>query len=65
MSTTTSSVLAVPTNFGQILNAGAGRAAESEGQSLYSFLTSLYAGLAVFGIELAVFLLIKNKLIRI
>ncbi|KAL9613587.1 MAG: hypothetical protein Q9167_001869 [Letrouitia subvulpina] len=65
MSTTTSSVPVIPTDVNGFLNAGAGKGVSSEGQSLGSFLASLSTGLVIFGIELAVFLLIKNKLIRI
>ncbi|KAL8760258.1 MAG: hypothetical protein Q9199_000157 [Rusavskia elegans] len=47
-----------------IFNSG-GRAAESNGQSLTNFLSSLITAFAIFGLELLIFLLVKRKLFRI
>jgi len=44
---------------------GSGKAQAAEGISLSTFFTSLIGGLAVFGIELLLFLLIKGKYSRI
>jgi hypothetical protein len=45
--------------------AAAGRAQNSQGISLITFLVSLAGASAIFSIEVAVFLLIKNKFSRI
>ncbi|KAL8710808.1 MAG: hypothetical protein Q9220_004611 [cf. Caloplaca sp. 1 TL-2023] len=49
------------TSFNGIFSAG-GRASQSSGQSIINFLTSLYTGAALFGLELLLFLIIKQKL---
>ncbi|KAL8839914.1 MAG: hypothetical protein Q9176_004141 [Flavoplaca citrina] len=58
--------VAAPTNasLDAIFSSG-GRAAESNGQSLANFLSSLIAGFTVFGLELLVFIVVKRKLFRI
>ncbi|KAI4276994.1 MAG: hypothetical protein LQ337_002102 [Flavoplaca oasis] len=58
--------VAPPTNasLDAIFSSG-GRAAESKGQSLANFLSSLIAGFTVFGLELLVFIIVKRKLFRI
>ena len=47
------------------LNATAGKALQSEGQSINTFFASLGGSFAVFGAQFALFLLIKGKLPRI
>lgn len=47
------------------LNAGAGKAQGSQGITLSTFFASLIGGIAVFGLEFGVFLIIKNKFSRI
>ncbi|KAL8899672.1 MAG: hypothetical protein Q9192_001451 [Flavoplaca navasiana] len=58
--------VAPPTNasLDAIFSSG-GRAAESNGQSLANFLSSLVAGFTIFGLELLVFIIVKGKLFRI
>lgn len=44
---------------------GVGAALESNGISLVAFVTALATSLVVFGIQIALFLLLRNKLARI
>ena len=44
---------------------GAGKAQQSQGISLSTFFASLAGGLAIFGVELLLFLIIKGKFSRI
>lgn len=44
---------------------GAGAAQEASGISLVAFVTALATSLVVFGIQIALFLLLRNKLARI
>ena len=53
-----------PTSFSQALAEG-GSANQSAGISLDSFLASMVSGLAVFGIELGLFLLLHSRFARI
>lgn len=63
MSSSTSAI-AGPTSFSQALDQG-GTASQSAGISLDSFLASLISGLAVFGIEFSLFLLLHGRFSRI
>ena len=63
MSLSTSAVSG-PTSIGQALSTG-GSAGQSAGISFDSFLASLVSGLAVFGLELVLFLLLHDKFVRI
>ncbi|KAL8953498.1 MAG: hypothetical protein Q9222_000645 [Ikaeria aurantiellina] len=49
------------TSFNGIFSAG-GRANQSSGLSLITFFSSVYTGAAIFGVELLLFLIIKQKL---
>lgn len=60
-----SSATAVPTSFSQALNEGSGTADQSAGISLDSFVASLVSGLAVFGLEFGLFLLLHGRFSRI
>ncbi|KAI9838409.1 MAG: hypothetical protein M1838_004615 [Thelocarpon superellum] len=53
------------TNLNDALSGSAGKGQSSQGQSVNAFLASLAAGISVFGVEALLFLLIKNKLVRI
>ena len=55
----------VPTSFSQALDGGSGTADQSTGISLDSFVASLVSGLAVFGIEFGLFLLLHGRFSRI
>ena len=58
--------MAVPTSAGGFLNGpSAGTAQRNSGQSLPTFISSLVSGLAVFGIEFGLFLLLNSKFSRI
>ncbi len=46
-------------------NGTAGTAQENAGLSIGSFIASLGSGLAIFGVELALFLLLNGKFARI
>ena len=68
MSTTgmsaSASASVAPTSFSEALNQG-GQAEQSAGISLDSFFASVVSGLAVFGIELCLFLLLHGRFGRI
>ena len=59
------SAKASPTSFSEALNQGSSVANQSAGISLDSFLASLVSGLAVFGIEFGLFLLLHGRFGRI
>lgn len=63
MSSSTAAISA-PTSFSEALAQG-GTANHSAGISLDSFLASLVSGLAVFGVEFALFLLLHGRFGRI
>ena len=63
MSSSTSAETA-PTSFSEALAQG-GTAGQSAGISLDSFLASMVSGLAVFGIELSLFLVLHGRFGRI
>lgn len=48
-----------------VLDNGAGKGQQSQGISLSTFLASLAGGLAIFGIEFLLFLVLKGKFSRI
>ena len=64
-STIASSSTAVPTSLGGILDAGGSNGSQNQGISVGSFVASLGSALAIFGLNLAAFLLISSKLERI
>lgn len=61
MSSTTSSAPAATTT----VSGGSGTAQDTSGISLVAFLTALATSLVVFGVQLSLFLLLRNKLARI
>jgi len=61
---TTAAASASPSGKGGLLG-GSDKAQTTQGISLQTFFVSLVGGLAVFGIELFLFLLIKGKFSRI
>lgn len=63
MSSSTSAT-AAPTSFDEALAQG-GTASQSAGISLDSFIASLVSGIAVFGVEFGLFLLLHGKFGRI
>ena len=56
--------MASPTSGADDLNSG-GSGQQNQGISIGSFLASLAAGLAIFGVELCIFLIVNGKLTRI
>jgi calcium permeable stress-gated cation channel len=52
-------------NLGSALDSSSGSGQRSQGMSLKTFLASLVTALAIFGIEILLFLLLKSKLTRI
>lgn len=63
MSSSTSANVA-PTTFSEALSKG-GTASQSAGISLDSFLASVVSGLAAFGLELGLFLVLQGRFGRI
>ena len=57
--------MAAPTSAGGFFNGPSGTAQRNSGQSLPTFISSLVSGLAVFGIEFGLFLLLNSKFSRI
>lgn len=58
--------MAVPTSAGGLLNGPSnGSAQRSSGQSLPTFISSLVSGLAIFGVEFGLFLLLNSRFSRI
>lgn len=58
--------MAVPTSAGGLLNGpSTGTAQRNGGQSLPTFISSLVSGLAIFGVEFGLFLLLNNRFGRI
>ena len=64
MASSTSATTA-PTSFGEALNSKSQTTQGSAGISLDSFLASLVSGLAVFGVEVGLFLLLHARFSRI
>ena len=56
---------ATPTSILDPLNSGSDKAQQTQGISLSTFFASLAGGVAIFGIEFLLFLLIKGRLSRI
>ena len=64
MASSTSAITA-PTSFGEALDSKNTATEGSAGISLDSFLASLVSGLAVFGVEIGLFLLLHARFSRI
>ena len=65
MSTSSAAPSAAPTSFVGALDSGAGNGQTDQGITIGSFIASLAGSFAIFGAELAAFLLINGKLQRI
>jgi hypothetical protein len=55
----------VPTSIGDVFTKSAGRGAQSSGQSLDALLAASAFGFAIFGAQLALFILLNSRLSRI
>jgi len=62
---TTASAIAAPTNLGSAIDAVAGKAQSSQGQTLNTFFASLVGSIVAFAIQFLAFLFIKDRLARI